>query len=194
MRASRQAERVYRYYYYHYLYSNYRQWIRGPTRNLADRATPTDPLRPTWSLRVARRVARVAPSRSKLLDRAASSDQSRLKRSPERPRDAIFGDVGSILGSILVVFRGCIARATRLGARRAEPLFLLAGVALSRVRRLRRKSENRRKIAPMMLCECAARRKRDFSALGRDLASILVASARSQALQGDLSGVLGRPW
>ena len=128
-----------------YLYSNYRQVLRAPTHNLADRATPTDPLRPTWSLQVARRVARVAPSRSKLLDRAASSDQSRLKRSPERPRDAIFDDFGSILGPVLVVFRGCIARATRLGARRAEPLFLLAGAALSRVRRLLRKSENRRK-------------------------------------------------
>ena len=45
-----------------------------------------------------------------------------------------------------------------------------------------------------MLCECAARRKLDFSALERDLASILVASARSRALQGALSGVLGRAW
>ena len=45
-----------------------------------------------------------------------------------------------------------------------------------------------------MLCECAARRKPDFSILERDLASILVASARSRALQGALSGVLGRAW
>ena len=65
--------------------------------------------------------------------------------SPERPRDVIFDDFGSILGPIFVVFRGCIARATRLGARRAEPLFLLAGAALSRVRRLCRKSENQQK-------------------------------------------------
>ena len=97
------------------------------------RPTPSDPLRPTWSLRVARRVARVAPSRSESLDRAASSDQSRLKRSPERPRDTIFNNFGWILGPIFIVFRGCIARATRLAARRAEPLFLLAGALLRSV-------------------------------------------------------------
>ena len=55
-------------------------------------------------------------------------------------------------------------------------------------------TQNRRKIALTMLQESAARRKLDFSAPGRDLASILVASERSQALQGGLSGVPGRPW
>ena len=110
-----------------------------------DRPRPThfDPC--TWSLRVARRVVPVAPSRSKALDRAASSDQSRLKRSPERPRDVIFDDFGSIWGPISEVFRGCIARATRLKARRAEPLFLLAGAVLQRVRRLSEKARSRRK-------------------------------------------------
>ena len=58
---------------------------------------------------------------------------------------SIFDDFGSIFGSIFEVFRGCIARATRLAARRAEPLFLLAGAVLSRVRRLYRKTKNRRK-------------------------------------------------
>ena len=48
-------------------------------------------------------------------------------------------------GSIFVVFRGCIARVTRLAVRSAEPLFLLAGAVLSRVRRLCRKTENRSK-------------------------------------------------
>ena len=51
----------------------------------------------------------------------------------------------SILARIFVVLRGCIARATRLAARRAEPMFLLTGAALSRVRRLCRKTNNRRK-------------------------------------------------
>ena len=37
-------------------------------------------------------------------------------------------------------------------------------------------------------------RQLEFFVPGRDLASILVASARSQALQGALSGVPGRPW
>ena len=45
-----------------------------------------------------------------------------------------------------------------------------------------------------MLRKRTARRKLDFSAPGRDLVSILVSSACSQALQGALSGVPGRPW
>ena len=53
--------------------------------------------------------------------------------------------------------------------------------------------ENRRKIAPTMLRERAAQEKLDFSAPGRDLASILVVSVRSRVLQGALSDVPGRP-
>ena len=102
-------------------------------------------LRPTRSLRVARRAARVGPSLPESLDRAAPNDKSRPKKAPETLRDAIFDDFWSIFGSIFEVFRGCIARATRLAARRAEPLFLLTGAALSRVRRLCRKNKNRRK-------------------------------------------------
>ena len=45
-----------------------------------------------------------------------------------------------------------------------------------------------------MLRERTAQRKLDFSAPGRDLVSILVSSACSQALQGALSGVPGHPW
>ena len=71
----------------------------GPTR-----LTPTDPLRPPWSLRVARRVARIAPSRSESLDRAAPNDKSRPKKAPETLRDAIFDDFWSIFGSIFEVF------------------------------------------------------------------------------------------
>ena len=47
-----------------------------------------------------------------------------------------------VLGPIFVLFRGCSACATRLAAQRAEPLFLLAGAVLSRVRRLCRQIEN----------------------------------------------------
>ena len=129
--------------YYHYV--SYRQRIRVVARPGPTRPTPTDPLRPTWSPRVARRAARVAPSRSESLDRLTPSDKSRAKRAPETPRDAIFDDFGSIFGSIFEVFRGYIARATRLAARRAEPLFLLACAVLRRVRRLCEKTENRQK-------------------------------------------------
>ena len=66
---------------------------------------------------------------------------------PGRPRDTIFEDPGSAFGSIFVVFRSGLARATRLAGRRAEPLFLLAGAVLWRVRRLDEKSENRRRLA-----------------------------------------------
>ena len=59
--------------------------------------------------------------------------------------DAIFNDPGPILGPIFVAFRGCITRASRLAARRAKPLFLLAGAVLSRGRRLCNNAENRRK-------------------------------------------------
>ena len=50
-----------------------------------------------------------------------------------------------VLGSIFVLFRGCSACATRLAAQRAEPLFLLAGAVLSRVRRLGGSIQNRPK-------------------------------------------------
>ena len=49
------------------------------------------------------------------------------------------------MGSIFVVFRRCIRRATPLAATRAKPLFLLAGAVLSRVRRLCNKAEKRQK-------------------------------------------------
>ena len=62
---------------------------------------------------------------------------------PGRPRDTIFEDPGSAFGSIFVVFRGGLARATRLAGRRAEPLFLLAGAVLWRVRRRGDNAENR---------------------------------------------------
>ena len=104
--------------------------VREIALDLADRPTPTDQLRPTWSLRVARRVGRVAPSRPESLDGAAPSGKSRPSGTPELLPDTIFDDFGSVLGPIFVVFRGDIARATRLTARRAEPLFLLAGAVL----------------------------------------------------------------
>ena len=128
MRTSRQAERV-----YYYLYSNYRQTVRAGARDQADRLTSNDPLRPTRSLRVARRAVRVAPSRPESLDRAAPNDQSRPKRAPETLRDAIFDDFWSIFGSIFEVFRGCSTRATKLAARWADPLFLPTSAVLQRV-------------------------------------------------------------
>ena len=53
--------------------------------------------------------------------------------------------------------------------------------------------ENRRKIAPTLLCERIARKQLDVFAPERDLASNLVASAPSRVLLADLSGVLGLP-
>ena len=60
-------------------------------------------------------------------------------------RDAIFDDFWSIFGSIFEVFRGCSRRATKLAARRADPLFLLAGVVRNRHFALCEKTENRQK-------------------------------------------------
>ena len=53
--------------------------------------------------------------------------------------------------------------------------------------------KNRRKIASTMRCKQVARPKLDFFAPGRDLASILVASARSWTLPGASLGVPGCP-
>ena len=61
-----------------------------------------------------------------------------------RSKRSIFDNLGSILGSIFDAFRGNIARATRLAARRAEPLFLLACAVLQRVCRLCEKNGNQR--------------------------------------------------
>ena len=57
----------------------------------------------------------------------------------------LFDDFGSIVVPIFVVFRGCIAHATRLAARRAEPLFLLAGALLRSVYTFSDKPEKRQK-------------------------------------------------
>ena len=56
-------------------------------------------------------------------------------------------DFGAIIGSIFEVFRGCDARATRLAARRVEPLFLLAGVVQNRDFTFCEKNENREKLS-----------------------------------------------
>ena len=45
---------------------------------------------------------------------------------------------------MFVVFRGSVARASRFAARRAEPLFLLAGAVLQRVRCLSDQAQSRR--------------------------------------------------
>ena len=52
----------------------------------------------------------------------------------------------------------------------------------------------RREITPAMLRERAAHKKVDFGGSGRELASILDASARTQTILGLLFGVPGRLW
>ena len=59
-----------------------------------------------------------------------------------------------VLGPIFVLFRDCSACATRLAAQRAEPLFLLAGAVLSRVRRLCRQIENPPKLTKKLVQRC----------------------------------------
>ena len=76
---------------------------------------------------------------------APKMPESRPRRSPERLRASILSDLESISGSISVVFRGYIAWATPLAARRAEPLFLLAGAVLQKVRRLCETAGNSKK-------------------------------------------------
>ena len=113
-----------------------RAWRRARAGRPAER--PGRSARPPWPLR----VARIAPSRTASLDRAAPIAKSRSNQAPERPRDAIFRDVGSIFESIFEVFRGCVARATRRAVRIAEPLFLPTGAVLRTGRALRALTEN----------------------------------------------------
>ena len=123
---------IHRYIYtYIYIYSvcvcvyPYSNWDKRPRAWANQRARPAGPKSPrvdpghsTEALRAAK-VDRVARPRRferqksiESLDRGASNDKSRPNRAPETLRDAIFDDSGSILGSIFVVFRGNIARAT----------------------------------------------------------------------------------
>ena len=101
---------------------------------------PVDPSRGS-SRRVPHRKSRRTPSSVSLTE-------------SDGPFRVIFHAFGSISRSIFVFFRGCIARTDRLSARRAQPLFLLAGAVLSRVHRLDKKSKidyDRQQIAPAML-------------------------------------------
>ena len=56
-----------------------------------------------------------------------------------------------VAGPIFVLFRDCSACVTRLAAQRAEPLFLLAGAVLSRVRRLCRQIQNPPKLTKSII-------------------------------------------
>ena len=168
--------------------------IGGGRATWATRLTLTDPLRPTWSPRVARRAARVAPSRSESLDRGASSDKSRPKRLPERPRDAIFDDFGSIFEPIFGFSLGCSRERPTL----QKPWFFtskpLQDAIFACPRFLQESHENLPKISSTTLCKRPARKNSMFSAPGRHLASILVALARSRALLGAPFDVPGRLW
>ena len=100
-----------------------------------------------------------------------------------------------VLGPIFVLFRGCSACATRLAAQRAEPLFLLAGAVLSRVRRLCRQIENPPKLTKKWSSDAhgqTAHKKSFFFASGRGSAMILGVSARSRTFPGGLFGVPSR--
>ena len=90
-----------------------------PRATWPTRATPIEPLGRSESLAESLESPRVAPSRSESLDRTASSDQSRLKRSPERPRDTIFDDFKSIWDRFSLFFE--VTSRERLDSQREGP-------------------------------------------------------------------------
>ena len=98
----------------------------------------TVPARPAGSFWLPRatKVDRVARPRS--FERQKSTEKA-ARASPRRD----FRRLWVALGAEFRVFRGCYARATRLAARRAEPLFLLAGVVRNRDFAFGEKTENR---------------------------------------------------
>ena len=87
------------------------------------------------------------PTGSSLLARSGQLDwRARLAfRAGSRRGGTIFEQFRGELWSIFVVFRGRFAQASRFPARRAEPLFVLAGAVLQRVRTFCEMPENRQK-------------------------------------------------
>ena len=121
------------------------------------------------------------------LDRGASSDKSRPRRPPERPRDAIFDDFGSIWEPIFVFFE--VATRKRLDSQREWPNLCFCWQAwyeteISHLAKKPKIDKHRRKIAPTGLRDPAVRQKLDFSDLGGESASKLIASARFRAPRG----------
>ena len=78
-------------YIYIYPYSNWRIGTRGCPNQRARLGGPSDPLRPTWSPRVARRAARVAPSRSTEPLQATKVDRKGCPRRSETRFSIISG-------------------------------------------------------------------------------------------------------
>ncbi len=110
---------------------------------MPDRAYPAREFR----LARATLAAPTARARAASIDFGASTGPARassidlgVSTYPERPTSI---DFGSILRSILVVFRWQIVRSTRRAARCAKPSFLLAGAVLWRVRTRSDNSEKR---------------------------------------------------
>ena len=135
----------------------------------------------------ATKVDRVARPRS--FERQKSTEKA-ARASPRRDFRRFWVD----LGADFRVFRGCYARATRLAARRAEPLFLLAGVVRNRHLAFGEKTENRQTSSKNRSDGPARPRratKTRCSASRRNLASISVPSARSRAILVTLPGVPG---
>ena len=98
---------------------------------------------------------RVAPQGSTERPRAPNVDRT------ERPSSsAISHNFGSIFGSFSMVFRGCVAQATRRAVRIAEPLFLLTGAVLRKGRASRAPTENRAEIIENPLCQCISSKSR----------------------------------
>ena len=145
-------------------------------------AVPARPAGSFWLPR-ATRVDRVARPRS--FERQKSTEKA-ARASPRRDFRRFWVD----LGADFRVFRGCYARATRLAARRAEPLFLLTGAALSRVRRLCRKNKNRRNSRK----NCSDNTSRTHSAEKTRFFRFRTRLGVDFGLLGMLPGAPGRPF
>ena len=165
-----------------------------PGRPDQPRPTHFDPLGRSESLAESVESPRVAPSRSTEPLRTTKIDR---KGRPRRSEMRFSTISGRFSGRFSRSFE--VASRERLDSQREGPNLCFCRQAqhfqgFADFAEKPKIDENRQKIAPTMLRERTARRKLDFSVPGRDLVSIFVSSACSQALQGALSGVPGHPW
>ena len=117
------------------------------------------------------------------------------KWAHERPRDAIFDDLGRFRGRFSSVSE--VTSHKRLDSQRKGTNLCFCWQAqyfrgFADFTKKPNMHQTRQKIAPNSLRKRTAQKKIDFSVLGCDSAWILVDSARFRVVPGDLSGIPGR--
>ena len=149
--------------------------------------------RPVGLARNFRRFRRSSPGDSG--DSGASGTENPDFRSPEK---AFPGRISAVFSrfstaSVLEQFKA-LQNWLTLTKHRDLRCFMSVGLHTHEPNKNTHSDKHRRRIAPTLRCKWVVRTTFDFFAPGRDLASILVASAHSWTLPGASLGVPGCPW